>query len=41
LGAYAFLWLVLIGRDAALDPRHTCACVARGDPGLMTWMLQW
>jgi hypothetical protein len=41
LAVYAVLWVVLIGREAVLDPAHTCACIGRGDPGLFMWALKW
>jgi hypothetical protein len=41
LAAYTLLWIVLIGRDAIVDPTHTCACTGRGDPGLFMWSLKW
>jgi hypothetical protein len=31
----------LIGRQALVDPAHTCACLGRGDTGLFIWALQW
>ncbi|HEX3277455.1 MAG TPA: hypothetical protein VHR40_02965, partial [Thermoleophilaceae bacterium] len=41
LAIYAVLWIVLIGREAIVDPAHTCACIGKGDPGLFTWSLKW
>jgi hypothetical protein len=41
LGMYALLWVVLIGREAIVDPANTCACAGRGDPGLFLWALSW
>ena len=41
LAIYAVLWVVLIGRQALVDPAHTCACTGRGDPGLFIWALKW
>ena len=41
LAIYALLWIVLIGREAIVDPAHTCACIGHGDPGLFMWSLKW
>ena len=41
LAVYTVLWIALIGREAILDPAHTCACLGRGDPGLFMWSLKW
>jgi hypothetical protein len=41
LAIYAVLWIVLVGREAVVDPAHTCACIGKGDPGLFTWALKW
>jgi hypothetical protein len=41
LALYTLLWVVLIGRDAVLDPAHTCACGGTGEPGFFFWALKW
>jgi hypothetical protein len=41
LAVYAVLSVALIGRDALVDPAHTCSCLGRGDPGLFMWALKW